>query len=132
MNYLVDTHCFLWSAFNPKKLGRTARSILLDSSNEIFVSAITFWEISLKYAIGKLDLQGVTPAELPNIADEMGFSVVPLEVCESASFFKLPVAGHRDPFDRMLVWQAINLQKVLISKDKKIAVYEEYGLKVVW
>lgn len=62
----------------------------------------------------------------------MGFSLIPLGVSESSSFFKLPVLAHRDPFDRMLVWQAINLQSTLISKDKKIAVYEEYGLKVVW
>ncbi len=132
MNYIIDTHCFLWSAFSPEKLSITAKSLILDPDNDIFVSAISFWEISLKYAIGKLDLEGVDPSELTDVADRMGFNLISLGVSESASFFKLPIVGHRDPFDRMLVWQAINLGKVLISKDAKIYEYEAHGLKVVW
>jgi len=132
MNYIVDTHCFLWSAFSPEKLSKTAKAIILDPGNDIYVSAVTFWEISLKYAIGKLDLDGVDPTELTDVADKMGFELIPLGVSESSSFFNLLMVGHKDPFDRMLVWQAIKSGKVLVSKDTKIYEYEKYGLKVVW
>ena len=132
MNYIMDTHCFLWSAFSPEKLSTTARSIILDVNNDIFVSAVSFWEISLKYAIGKLELQGVDPSELLNVAESMGFETIPLGSSEAASFFKLPVGGHRDPFDRMLIWQAVNSGKTLLSKDIKFSEYKQYGLKAVW
>jgi len=78
------------------------------------------------------ELDGVDPSELTDVADSMGFEVISLGVSESASFFNLSMVGHTDPFDRMLVWQAINSGKVLISKDAKIYEYEKYGLKVVW
>ena len=132
MKYIIDTHCFLWAAFKPGKLSDTSKSIILDPGIDILVSAISFWEISLKYAIGKLDLQGVDPSELIDVADQMGFSLISLGVVESASFFNLPIVGHRDPFDRMLVWQAINLKHTLISKDSFLDDYEKYGLKVIW
>ena len=128
----MDTHCFLWSAFSPEKLSKTVRSILLDGDNDIFVSAVSFWEISLKYAIGKLELQGVEPSELIDVAESMGFEIVSLGASESASFYRLPVGGHRDPFDRMLIWQTVNSEKVLISKDVKFSEYKQYGLKVIW
>jgi PIN domain nuclease of toxin-antitoxin system len=128
----MDTHCFLWTAFSPEKLSKTVKSIILDGDNDIFVSAVSFWEVSLKYAIGKLELHGVDPAELIDVAESMGFETVSLGASDAASFFRLPVGGHRDPFDRMLIWQALNLGTVLISKDIKFSEYKQYGLKVVW
>jgi PIN domain nuclease of toxin-antitoxin system len=128
----MDTHCFLWSAFSPEKLSKSVRSILLDGDNDIFVSAVSFWEISLKYAIGKLELEGVEPSELIDVAESMGFEIVSLGASESASFYRLPVGEYRDPFDRMLIWQAVNSGKVLISKDIKFSEYKQYGLKVIW
>lgn len=132
MNCLLDTHSFLWSAFSPKKLSRKARAAIIDPENDVFVSAVSFWEISLKYALGKIELKSIEPEEFPDVADRMGYGVLPMDSAEAASFHRLPLVAHKDPFDRMLVWQAVNQHKTLISKDTEIAEYIQYGLDVLW
>ncbi|MCX7073586.1 MAG: type II toxin-antitoxin system VapC family toxin [Methylococcales bacterium] len=129
--YLLDTHSLLWAILEPEKLGKQAISILEDVDNRVFVSSITFWEISLKYSIGKLMLS-CNPDDLLTIVDEMEFEKMPLMAEETALFYQLPRLLHKDPFDRMLIWQAISHDLVLISKDGKFEDYEQYGLKVVW
>ena len=69
MTYLLDTHSFLWAIFVPEKLSRSARETIRDQENEVAVSVVTFWEISLKYALGKLDLVKVKPED-PQVSDE--------------------------------------------------------------
>lgn len=129
--YLVDTHTLLWAIFEPEKLGEQATSILENSTQQVFVSCLSFWEISLKYSLGKLIL-GCHPEELLQIVDEMGFEKLSLTVEESALFYQLPRMPHKDPFDRMLIWQAISNDLIFISKDGKFDDYRQYGLKVVW
>ena len=131
MKYLIDTHIFLWSLFSPGKISRHAAKIIKDPANRIIVSTITFWEISLKYSLNKLELEGITPDELPEFASKMNFELLSLNAAEAASFYHLPRITHKDPFDRMLIWQAIREKMVLISKDSKIEAYEDYGLKVL-
>lgn len=131
MKYLIDTHIFLWSLFSPGKISRHAAKIIKDPANRIMVSTITFWEISLKYALNKLELEGITPDELPEFASKMNFKLLSLNAEDAASFYHLPRITHKDPFDRMLIWQAIREKMVFISKDKKIEAYEEYGLKIL-
>jgi PIN domain nuclease of toxin-antitoxin system len=75
MTYLLDTHIFLWALFNPRKLKKIVRKILLDPENRICVSVITFLEISLKYSLGKLELQNIKPEELVGITEETGFEI---------------------------------------------------------
>lgn len=115
--YLLDTHGFLWSAFEPAKPSRPVYDLLSNPNNPVYVSSVTFWEISLKAAIGKLALTHCQPDELPEIADRLGYLRLPLEADEAAAFYRLPRRAHKDPFDRMLIWQAINRQLVLVSKD---------------
>ena len=68
MNYLLDTHSFLWVLFDDEKLSERSREIIKDPDNDIFVSVITYWEISLKYAIGKLELEGINlPLHYPSL-----------------------------------------------------------------
>lgn len=93
---------------------------------------ITFWEISLKYAIGKLELENISPEELPGISKETGFETLDLSETEVSSFHKLPKSSHKDPFDRIVIWQAILNDLILISKDKNFSLYEENGLKATW
>lgn len=131
MKYLIDTHIFLWSLFSPGKISRHAAKILKDPGNRIMVSTITFWEISLKYSLNKLELEGITPDELPEFASKMNFELLSLNAEDAASFYHLPRTTHKDPFDRMLIWQAIREKMVLISKDSKIEAYEDYGLKIL-
>ena len=132
MKYLVDTHCLLWSLFSPKKLSDRARSTLLDPNNDIAVSAVTFWEISLKASLGKLELKGTSSDELPRLAESMGFECLPLDAASAASFHQLPRDAHRDPFDRMLVWQAINMRMPFITKDSDLKQYVKQGLMLHW
>ena len=132
MDYLLDTHSFLWAAFEPKKLSNSARAFITQPENRIVVSSITFWEISLKSALGKLELVNCLPDELPDVATQMGFELVELEADVAASFYRLPRQPHKDPFDRMIIWQAIQKRFVLISKDRAFSTYSEYGLKTAW
>ena len=131
MKYLIDTHVFLWSLFSPEKIPRAIAKIIKEPGNRIFVSTITFWEIALKFSLKKLELEGIAPGDLPEFANKMNFEILNLSAEDAASFYHLPRISHKDPFDRMLIWQAIRGEMVLISKDSKISVYKNYGLKIL-
>jgi PIN domain nuclease of toxin-antitoxin system len=132
MNCLLDTHTFLWSAFDPAQISAKARGIIRNPDNIIHVSVVTFWEISLKYAIGKLELTQLLPDEFPGIARQMNLSIMNLSEQESATFYKLPQMEHKDPFDRLIIWQAIHNRMPLVSKDSKLKGYRRAGLKLIW
>jgi PIN domain nuclease of toxin-antitoxin system len=107
MIYLLDTHVFLWTIVDPKRLSEKAISLIENNEHTIFISAVSLWEISLKYALGKLNLIGLEPNGLLNQARDLGFDLIPLSPELAASHYKLNNNWHRDPFDRMLVWQVI-------------------------
>ncbi|MFZ2168983.1 MAG: type II toxin-antitoxin system VapC family toxin [Methylococcaceae bacterium] len=130
-SYLLDTHSLLWSIWQPEKLGLQAIAVLENTENNVFVSGITFWEISLKYSLGKLTL-GCKPDDLLKVTDDMGFAKISLSLEEAALFYQLPKLAHKDPFDRMLIWQAISRDLVLISKDSQFNHYRQYGLQCIW
>lgn len=132
MNYLLDTHAFLWAVFAPEKLSRKARTAIADTGNAIYLSSVTFWEISLKFGLGKLTLDRCTPESLVGVARDMGLTLIAPDADETASSHQLPRVPHRDPFDRLLVWQAIQRQYVLITKDSALPAYTAVGLKVLW
>lgn len=132
MNCLLDTHAFLWALFAPEKLSRKAAALIRDPGNTVAVSVVTFWEISLKHSLGKLELQNVLPDDFPDLAQQMDCEILPVDACEAASFHRLPRVEHKDPFDRLLIWQAINRKLILVSRDTKFAAYRDMGLKVAW
>lgn len=132
MSYLLDTHAAIWTLFDEKRLPQKTRLLIEDHDTEIFVSAATFWEISLKYALGRLELNGVTPEELPREFMEEGFKLLELSIEDVSSFYKLEKMEHHDPFDRMLIWQAIIRDLTLISKDAELKAYKKHGLKLLW
>jgi PIN domain nuclease of toxin-antitoxin system len=132
MNYLLDTRAFLWAAFSTDKLSTKAREAIRSAENQVCISSVSFWEISLKYTLGKLELTDCTPADMPEIAAQMGIDIIQLGATETASFYRLPKIAHKDPFDRMIIWQAIQQQFVLISKDANFPGYRQSGLKVFW
>lgn len=132
MSYLLDTHIFLWSIISPKKISRTIRKILSDSEAAKYISVFSFWEISLKFSLEKIDLVGVLPDELPDIAKRANFDILEAEVKTVSSYHKLPYASNKDPFDRMLAWQAIRNDFSLLTKDQDFADYKVHGLKIVW
>jgi len=132
MKLLLDSHAFLWAVMDPDKLGKKAQAALSEPGNEAFVSAVTFWELSLKHSLGKLLLEGISPEELPGVAEEAGFTLLSLDPRHAAEYHGLPKLGHKDPFDRMLVWQAILSGSTLLSKDPDIKAYTKHGLKLLW
>lgn len=132
MKLLLDTHAFLWAMMEPGKLSDLVRQELLDPENVVFVSAVTFWEIGMKHTLGKLDLDGVTPPELPDIAvHRMGFQLAGLDAETAARFGEIPKL-HGDPFDRMLIHQAVSTGYHLVSADRQFTQYLSCGLKLLW
>jgi PIN domain nuclease of toxin-antitoxin system len=129
---LLDTHSFLWAAIAPEKLSAKARKLIADPAHEIHVSTISFWEISLKFALGKLDLVGCTPDDLVNVARDMGLDIVAPTPEESAGFHRLPKHAHKDPFDRMLIWQCLQRRWTFVSRDGALADYSAQGLTTLW
>jgi len=96
------------------------------------VSAVTYWEIALKFALGKLILEKIHPIELPNLSKQIGFRNLNLDSESAASFYQLPRLSHEDPFDRLIIWQAIRNKYNLISKDKAFITYKKHGLSLHW
>lgn len=132
MKYLLDTHALIWAIMDTDKLSVQARNILEDPDHVILVSAISFWEIALKFSIGKLSLQGILPEELPAIVHQMNFGTMALDTKDASTYHMLLPLYHKDPFDRMLIWQAINGSLTLVSKDERMSAYQSEGLKVIW
>ena len=132
MKYLLDTHVFIWALFDPEKLSAKVKKVIDDPQNSIYISIITFWEISLKYNLGKLLLKNVLPDDLPHYAEESGFEILELDPESVASFYRLPRTPHKDPFDRLLIWQCICEKITLVSKDIQMSSYKEFRLKTLW
>ena len=132
MKYLLDTHVLLWTLFDSSKLPESIKEIIFNSQNEIYVSSISFWEISIKYGVGKLKLEKILPEELPIYSKKAGFEIINLDENVASSFHKLPRKSHFDPFDRMLIWQSIKNNMTIISKDEKFKEYQSQGIKLVW
>jgi PIN domain nuclease of toxin-antitoxin system len=132
MSYLLDTHILLWLRFSPEKLTEIQRIALTSSEEEKFISSLSAWEISLKFSLGKLDLGGHTPEEFMAGLYALGIKTITPTPEQYATYHLLPkVDGHRDPFDRMIIWHAMQGGLTLISSDHKISEYKIHGLMVI-
>ena len=131
MTYLLDTHYLLWALADTKKLSKKIREIITDPANLILVSTISFWEISLKSSLGKLKLTGFSPEDLPNACLQIGFDIEPLSATDSSTYHQLTATYHKDPFDRMLIWQSIRNGYTLISADDLVKKFSAEGLKIL-
>lgn len=132
MNYLLDTHVMLWAMNEPEKLSKKVKSIIEEPTNSIYVSSIAYWELSLKASIGKLNLGKYTVLDIYNEAKKIDFKILNLNAEFTSTFYQLSSTIHRDPFDRMLIWQAIQIDIILITKDTEIKKYSTEGLKTLW
>lgn len=107
--------------------------IIQNPENIVYLSPISFWEIAIKHQTGKLTLQGVSLLHLPQIAKEYDFTILKPAPYDYLTIGQIPLKeNHHDPFDRMLIQQAIRINLVLISKDEKFRQYEENGLQLLW
>lgn len=132
MRYLLDTHALIWAITEPEKLSESVREILTTRESVVVVSTISFWEIALKFSLGKLDINSLKPEDFHKASEELGFGILDLVAETSSSYYQLTATYHKDPFDRMLIWQALCHKYTLISDDENIRKYASDGLKVVW
>jgi PIN domain nuclease of toxin-antitoxin system len=133
MKILLDTHTLLWSIGKSNELSQKVINELENSVNEILISAISLWEIALKYTAGKLIIESFDIREIPKYCKKMGFELISLDPVEALNSLQLPLKeNHKDPFDRMLIYQCIQNRYTLVSKDSRLKLYKEDGLKYIW
>jgi PIN domain nuclease of toxin-antitoxin system len=132
MKYLLDTHTLIWTILESPKLSLKATDAISDKANQIYVSSITFWEICIKIGCGKLVLGGLKSENLPKICANWGFELLALTPNQASTFQQITAKHHKDPFDRMLIWQSICHDLIFITDDRNIGKYESDGLKVIW
>ena len=122
MNILLDTCEFLWLISGHSKLSRKALTAILDAQNRVFLSTVSFWEISVKYGLGKLVLPEVPSLFIPRQRELHRIESLSLDEESVAKLSGLPKL-HRDPFDRMLVCQALAHRLIFASSDPLIRQY---------
>jgi PIN domain nuclease of toxin-antitoxin system len=120
MRLLLDTHTFIWACAEPDKLSRAEQQAIADPDNDVFVSAVTAWEIAIKRALGRLDF----PIErFEEFTASMGFEPLPMTVRHAIAAGALP-RHHEDPFDRMLIAQARTEGATMMTEDGKFRLYD--------
>lgn len=128
MRVLLDTCTFLWIIAGAKELSPSAAQVFADPSNEILLSVVSVWELSVKHSLGKLPLPASLDRFVLEQREKHGITVLPLDERAIFHLHKLP-ALHRDPFDRMLICQAIEHDCLLLTPDPLIA---QYPLRTQW
>jgi PIN domain nuclease of toxin-antitoxin system len=128
MRILLDTHTLLWYALDDPSLSAVARSRVIDPANDVLISPASYWEIAIKLSVGKLTL--IEPYEqfMDDAVRGNGFQVMPILVSHTAVVATLPF-HHRDPFDRLLVAQALAENIPLVSRDADL---DAYGVQRLW
>ncbi|MBM4345608.1 MAG: type II toxin-antitoxin system VapC family toxin [Deltaproteobacteria bacterium] len=122
MNLLLDTHALLWLLCDPGRLGDTAARAIASPSSRVAVSAATAWEIAIKQSIGKLVLPGPAESWLGPVVSARSIEWIPVTV-EDALAVRALAWHHRDPFDRLIVAQALRGGWTLVSRDPALVAY---------
>jgi PIN domain nuclease of toxin-antitoxin system len=128
MKLLVDTQSVIWFAENNPQLSKTAREILEDDKNICLISMATFWEIGIKVNLGKLNINGLTLSQFINEVELFHFLTLDIKHEHTIENSKLPL-HHRDPFDRIIISQAIVEQIAIISND---GAFDDYEIRRIW
>jgi len=128
MKYLLDTHAFSWFVSDDNRLSPRARSTIKNNHNEIYFSAASAWEMSIKIRLGRLTIEEELEPFIVKQLAENNFSTLPITIFHSIYTSKLPDI-HKDPFDRMIIAQSKVENMSLISKDKNI---KKYKVPIVW
>ena len=123
MNLLLDTHVFLWFIAGDDRLSKTARSLIEDPANLVFLSQVSLWEMAIKISLGKLSLSKPFETLINEQLEENQLQLLGITLQHSVGLISLPF-HHRDPFDRMLIAQAQTEQLTLITQDSPISLYD--------
>lgn len=121
MNLLLDTHLILWAAGDPDRFSDEARQLLLDTAHELYYSAASLWEITIKRTLGRSDFQ-VDPRRLWRMLPVSGYRELPITGKHAIAIETLPLL-HKDPFDRLLLAQARVESLTLLTADQQLAGY---------
>ena len=127
MNLLLDTHAFLWFSEDSPNLSKNSKSLIENSENNCLISIASLWEMAIKISLGKLKIK----IEFKNMVDEIvnhNFTILPITFEHTVELSSL-YFHHRDPFDRLLISQAIIENLTLISADE---VFDKYEIKRIW
>jgi PIN domain nuclease of toxin-antitoxin system len=125
---LLDTHAFLWWLLGDPALSTSAQNAIADAGNDVFVSAASAWEITTKFRIGKLPKAAFMVTDIAGKVAEHGFVELPVTIHHGQLAGSLP-GIHKDPFDRILVAQAILADMQIVSRD---AILSSYGIARLW
>jgi PIN domain nuclease of toxin-antitoxin system len=125
---LLDTCTFLWAAGHPEALSARARELFQSPENEVYLSAASAWEIATKHALGRLPLPAPVAQLVPTLRARHGVDALPIDEESALHLARLPPL-HRDPFDRMIVAQAIVHGMTVLTPDPLIA---QYPARVLW
>lgn len=128
MKLLLDTCAFLWFQADSPQLSPTARAQILDSTNEVYLSAVSVWEIARKYAQGGISLPSHPSTLIPAVRKDSGIESLSLTETDALTAEKLQLF-HKDPFDRMLIAQALMRGLVIVTSDR---AFEPYPVRVIW
>jgi PIN domain nuclease of toxin-antitoxin system len=122
---LLDTHALLWALSNPRRLPARLTRMLRQPESDVYVSAVATWEIAIKSDLGRIDVQVAAVARAARDAD---FDELPVTIPHTLRLLDLP-AHHRDPFDRLLIAQAVEERMAIVTHDP---LFRRYPVSVVW
>jgi PIN domain nuclease of toxin-antitoxin system len=128
MKILLDTCAFLWIITDAPELSESARLLFVDPANEVYLSSVSAWEISVKHALGRLPLPEPPERFIPSRRKQHGIDTLLLEEEAALHLTRLP-PYHQDPFDRMLICQAVVHGMVLLTPDEMIL---QYSVRTTW
>ncbi len=123
MRILLDTCIFLWFMSGDPRLSISTRELIQDSDNEVYLSVVSVWESIIKYQLGKLPLPESPAIYLPKQRNSHEITSLPIDENSVAQLIDLPLL-HRDPFDRMLICQALQHQLIIATVDSAIRAYD--------
>ena len=127
MKLLLDSHSIIWFLDGSSKLSKNARNVIEDENNIKFICSASLWEIAIKISLKKADFS-ISFVEFVSLIELNGFDILPITTIHSLEVSQLPFF-HRDPFDRMLVAQALVDELVVVTKDDWIKLY---SIKAIW
>jgi PIN domain nuclease of toxin-antitoxin system len=128
MKLLLDTHALLWFILKDSRLSASADSLIADPANEVYVSPASYWEIAIKINLGKYSLQRPYQSFFEDAIAQNDLTVLAIEIKHTANLTNMAL-HHRDPFDHMLIAQALVEQIPIISNDAK---FDSYCIQRIW
>jgi PIN domain nuclease of toxin-antitoxin system len=128
MKLLLDTNTFIWASTHPNSLSPRAREALMDTDNDRFVSVASLWEMQVQHALGKLALKGNVDVIGQSWLRPLAATVLAIEMRHVGRLYSLPPV-HRDPFDRLVIAQALAEDMAVITAD---SAFRRYDIQVIW